>query len=383
MKAMRNIFSVCTLALVLAATLCATATAQSDNARKAEEQRRVIANLERSIAQEERQLASLKKDKASAQKRVRLLTSQIEKRSALISATTREIEALSKEVEASAQRVEELGGQLSALEASCREMTRAAYRNYRYHNLLAYLFSADSFADIARRIATLRTATERRGEQMHAITLVREDVERERAALAKKREELAASKRKLDSQRERLRADAKTARQTVSRMSKQEQVVLRSKTAQEQQLDRAIAQLRRLTKGNKTGSSFSAKTSNLHLPVVDGAVKRYNGNMAEIVGAEGARIISIYEGKVVDVKRNKVTNKYDVYIAHGEYITSYANLSAVSVTKGQTVARDQRIGTIGSAVNLSTMEIEYKIVFGIYAPSPSIKMSAANCFKKK
>ena len=28
-------------------------------------------------------------------------------------------------------------------------------------------------------------------------------------------------------------------------------------------------------------------------------------------------------------------------------------------------------------------ELEYKIVFGIYAPSPEIKMSAANCFKKE
>lgn len=377
MRVVRNILTF----LLVVAAVCGFA--QSDNAKKAEQQRRIIANLERSIAQEEKQLSALKKDKASAQKRVRLLTAQIEKRSALIKATTRQIAALTKEVEASTKRVEELGGQLTALEGSCREMVRAAYRDYRYHNMLAYVLSSDSFAETARRIATLRTATALRGEQMREITSLREDVRREREELTRKREELAASKRKLDKQRERMRADAKTARQTVSRMSKQEQAVLRSKAAQEEQLDKAVAQLRRLTKGNKTGASFSARTTNLHLPVVGGSVKRYNGNMAEIVGAEGARIISIYEGKVVDVKRNKVTNKYDVYIAHGEYITSYANLSSVSVTKGQTVARDQKIGTIGSAVNLSTMDIEYKIVFGIYAPSPGIKMSAANCFKKR
>lgn len=377
MKPLRNIL---TLLFVATALFC---SAQSDNAKKAEQQRRIIANIERSIAQEEKQLASLKKDKSSAQKRVRLLTAQIEKRSALIKATVRQIDALGKEVEASSKRVEELGGQLTQLEASCREMVRAAYRNYRYNSILAYLLSSDSFAETARRIAALRTATERRGEQMREIAALREDVAREREVLAAKREELAASKRKLDKQRERLQADAKAARLTVSRMSKQEQAVLRSKAAQEQQLDKAVAQLRRLTKGNKTGASFSLQTTNLHLPVVGGTVKRYNGNMAEILGAEGARVISIYEGKVVDVKRNKVTNKYDVYVAHGEYITSYANLSAVVVTKGQTLARDQKIGTIGSAVNLSTMEIEYKLVFGIYAPSPSIKMSAANCFKKR
>ncbi|MGN0006905.1 MAG: murein hydrolase activator EnvC family protein [Alistipes sp.] len=376
MKMLRNIL------LVSLTAIAACCFAQSDDAKKAEEQRRIIANLEKSIAQEEQQLASLKKDKASAQKRVRLLTAQIEKRSALISATSRRIDALTAEVKASSRRIEELSGQLSALEASCGEMIRAAYRNYRYNTVWAYVLSSDSFAETARRIAALRTATERRGEQMREITSLREDVRREREVLDKKREELAASKRKLDKQRERMRADAKTARQTVSLMSKKEQEVLRTKTAQEQQLEKAVAQLRRLTKGNKSGASFSSQTRGLHLPVAGGRVRRYNGNMAEIVGSEGARITAIYEGKVVDVKRNKVNNKYDIYIAHGEYISSYANLSAVNVTKGQTVARDQRIGTIGASVNLTTMEIEYKLVFGIYAPSPSVKMSAANCFKK-
>lgn len=358
-------------------------SAQTSDSKKAEEQRRIIAELERSIAKEEKQLSTLKKDKASAQKRVRMLTNQIEKRNSLIKATDKQIESLTAEVEQSSKRVEELSCQVVTLENSCREMARAAYRNYRFHNWLAYIFSADSFADMARRIATLRTATERYGEKKKEITAVREDVRRESEELERKRETLAASKRELDNQRERMRRDAKTARQTVSRMSKKEQAVLRAKLEQEEKLDEAIRELRKLTKGNKTGASFSGKTTNLHLPVVGGRVKRYNGNMAQIVGAEGAKIIAIYEGKVVDVKRNKVTNKYDVYIAHGEYITSYANLSAVTVAKDQTVARDQRIGTIGSAVDPATMNIEYKLVFGIYAPSPSVKLSAANCFKKK
>lgn len=380
---MKRLYATAFTAFFVLLSALSPLAAQTADSKKAEEQRRIIAELERSIANEEKQLSTLKKDKASAQKRVRLLTKQIEKRNSLINATNRQIKNLTAEVEQSSKRVEELSGQLVTLENSCREMARAAYRNYRYRNYLAYIFSADSFADMARRIAALRTATERRGEKMKEITAVREDVRREQEALAKKREDLAASKRELDNQRERMRRDAKTARQTVSRMSKKEQAVLRAKLEQEEKLDEAIRELRKLTKGNKAGASFSSKTSNLHLPVVGGRVKRYNGNMAQIVGAEGAKIISIYEGKVVDVKRNKVTNKYDVYIAHGEYITSYANLSSVAVAKGQTVARDQRIGVIGSAVDPATMNIEYKLVFGIYAPSPSVKMSAANCFKKK
>ena len=366
-----------TLAVVFA--FAQPAVAQTS---KIEQQKRVIANLERSIAREEKQLAQLKKNKASAEKQVASLTKQIEKRNALIQETSRQIKQLTAEVDASERRLRTLGGQLTLLEDHAREIVRAAYRNFRYQTHLTYIFSAKSFADMARRVAMLRVATEYRIEQIKKISAVRSDVQAERNTLAKRREELSATKRRLDNQRKKLRSDMASAKKVVSSMSSKQQSVLRSKMEHEEKLNTAIKQLRKLTKGNKAGASFSSSTTALNLPVAGGKVKRYKGNMAEIVGQEGAAVTSIYEGKVVDVKRNKVSNKYDIYIAHGEYITSYANLSSVSVAKDAIVKKGQRIGTIGSAVNISTMEMEYKIVFGIYAPSPDIKMSAANCFKK-
>ena len=210
----------------------------------------------------------------------------------------------------------------------------------------------------------------------------RSDVQAERTLLTKRRAELSQTKRRLDNQRTKLLATVKEAKRSVSKMSSKQQALLRSKMANEEKLEGEIKMLRKLIKGNKAGASFSERTTALNIPVSGGKVKRYKGNMAEIVGAEGAAVTSVYEGKVVDIKRNKVNNKYDIFIAHGEYITSYANLSAVTVLKNAIVKKGERIGTIGSAVNISTMEMEYKIVFGIYAPSPDVKVSAANLFKK-
>ncbi len=367
------------LTFVMLVVFAQSAVAQTS---KIDQQKRVIANLERSIAREEKQLAQLKKNKASAEKQIASLTKQIEKRNTLIRETTRQIKQLTAEVNASERRIRSLGGQLTQLEDNVRDIVRSAYRNYRYQNHLTYLFSAKSFTEMARRVAMLRVATEYRIAQIKQVSAVRSDVQAERNTLTKRREELNATKRRLDNQRKKLRNDMAAAKKTVSQMSSKQQRVLRSKMEHEEKLNAAIKQLRKLTKGNKAGASFSAQTTALNLPVVGGRVKRYKGNMAEITGKEGAAVTSIYEGKVVDIKRNKVNNKYDIYIAHGEYITSYANLSAVSVTKGAIVKKGQSIGTIGSAVNISTMEMEYKIVFGIYAPSPDVKMSAANCFKK-
>ncbi len=370
------------LYILTLAVLLSVATPSVAQTSKIEQQRKVIAKLEQSIAKEERELDRLKKNKASAKEQVASLTKQIERRNTLIRETSRQITQLTKEVTASEQRLQSLGGQLVELDKNVGEVVRAAYRNYRYQDYLTYLFSAKNFSDIVRRVAMLRVATEYRVGQIKQISAVRSDVQAERNNLAKRREELSATKRRLDGQRTRLRADMAEAKRAINKMSSKEKSLLRSKMEHEDQLNAAIKELRKLIKGNKAGASFSGKTAGLNLPVVGGKVKRYKGNMAEITGKEGAAVTSIYEGKIVDVKRNKVTNKYDVFVAHGEYITSYANLSAVSVAKGAVVKKGQRIGTIGSAVNITTMELEYKIIFGVYAPSPDVKLSAANCFKK-
>ena len=140
---------------------------------KIEQQKKVIANLERSIAREEKQLAQLKKSKASAEKQVSALTKQIEKRNALIRETTRQIKQLTAEVATSEKRLKSLGGQLSELEDNAREIVRVAYRNFRYQSHLTYIFSAKSFADLARRVAMLRVATEFRIEQIKNVSALR------------------------------------------------------------------------------------------------------------------------------------------------------------------------------------------------------------------
>ncbi len=369
----------------LIATLCALliagATPLFAQTSKADEQRRIIAELEASIAKEEKQLARLKKNKASQQKLVNSLIRQIEKRNALINATDRQIKELNKEISASSARIKELSGQHSTLAGACGEMVRTAYRNYRFNNTLTYLLSASSAAEFAARLAALRNATEYRHGQMKNIVSVREDVQREREALDAKRAEAAAAKKRLDRERERLRRDRNEAKKVRDKMTRQEKSVQQSVAEQEKKLDAAIRELRALTKGNKSGSGFSTTTSGLRLPVAGGRVVRYNGNMVEIVGKKGAAVTSIYEGKVMKISRNKINNKYDVYVAHGEYISSYANLASVSVKQGQQVTRNQTLGEVASMVNPTSMEVEYKIVFGIYAPSPSIKMQASSLFK--
>ena len=342
--------------------------------------RKRIDSLEASIEKEEKELAKLKKNKASKQSLVNSLARQIEKRNALIAARDKQIKQLNSDINKAQKRVGELSQELDSLENSCGRMVREAYRNYRNTNTLSYIFSSTSFLEMANRVVALRAATVYRKGQIDKIVATREDIRREQQSLSRKREEVAIAKKKLDSQRAKMREERDLAKATIRQMSQKEKRVQASMAEHEKRLNSAIAELRKITKGNKLGDGFSATTHGLRLPVAGGKVVRYNANTAEIVGSKGANITANYEGKVVRVSRNKINNKYDVYIAHGEYISSYANLSDVCVKKDDTVIKNQKIGTIASMVNPSTMIVEYMILFAIDTPNPKVTLKASNLF---
>ncbi len=358
------------------------ASGQNELQRKIAEKQRAIETLEKQIAEGERELSSIQKGKSAEQRSVRRLAQQIASRRQLLDETEGQIDLLSRQLAVTDSTAGVLAERLARYRNEYAAMVREAYRNYKQNSYLTYIFAADDFADIARRIANIRGVAKLREAKMQEILRTSEEVGRQQALLATQKQALDSTHRKIDAQRARYERDQRNAKARLQRMSAREKSVLKQKELQEAKLDAAIAELQKLTKGNKTGASFTAKTSNLNLPVEGGRVKRYHENMAEIVGRKGARITSIYEGKVMDVKRNRITNRYDVYIAHGEYITSYANLNSVSVSKGQTVAKNAPIGIIGPSVDIQTMKTEYRLVFGIYPPAGGKKMRASDCFRK-
>ncbi len=371
------------LILGLLLSMAIPATGQSgDLPLQIAEKQRAIEALEKQIARGEQELSSIKKGKNSEQQSVQRLSRQIASRRQLLDETESQLSLLAEQLAVSNSTAGALNIRLERSRAEYATMVREAYRNHKQNSYLTYIFAAKDFADVARRIANIRGVAKLREAKMREIAETAQEVGRQQTLLAARKLALDSTRRKIDAQRARYERDQHNAKTRLQRMSTREKAVLREKEQQEQRLDNAIAELQKLTKGNKTGASFSTRTSNLNLPVAGGHVKRYKENMAEIVGPQGARITAIYEGKVVDVKRNRITNRFDVYIAHGEYITSYANLNAVNVAKGQTVPKNGAIGVIGPSVDLQTMKTEYRLVFGIYPPAGGKKMRASDCFRK-
>ena len=350
---------------------------------KIAEQRRIIEQLEREVAEDEAKLNDIKQDKSTAQQRVRSITRQINSRNSLLRSTEREIGSIERNITLNDSLLASGSRQLEYEQERYSEMVREAYRNYKQNNYITYILASKGFGDAARRIANIRSVASLRIERMRRIDSLSQAITQKQEKLASDRHALDSVRRKTELQRAKLQTDVKSAQRAMNQLSSKEQATLREKMESEERLDAAIDALRKLTKGNTEGASFSSKPSNLNLPVDGGSVRRYKGNMAEIVGRSGAAVRSIYDGKVVEVRRNRISGKYDVFVAHGEYITSYANLDNVSVKKEDKVAKNGTLGEIGSSVNLTTMQPEFKMVFGIYSPNPKETMRAADCFKKK
>lgn len=370
-----------TLIFLIPALLAVTlATAQEDA--QVEAQKKVIAALEKQIATQERELSKIKQGRTATQERVKQLARQVDSRNQLLEAQEKQRKLLIRQLGKTNQEANRLSSNLERNKELYAEMVREAYRNYKHENYLTYLFASDNFSDIARKITNLRHVATMRTNKMREIEDLTQKVSAEKELLDRRKKSVDSVTSQLKTQRTKLERDARDARADVRRMSQQEKKSLQQKITQEQRLDIAIEELRKLTRGNKEGDSFSAGTAGLRLPVASGRVRRYMENMAEITGPRGAYVNSIYDGKVVEIKRNRITNKSDVYVAHGEYLTTYANMGSICVEKGQKVSKNQQLGTIGSSVNIDTMETEYKLVFGIYSPSPTEKMRAENCFRK-
>ena len=377
------------LVVMLLGVVSAPAMAQKKEELSAEEkariaeQKRIIEELEEQVKQDEKRLSEIKKDKSTALKRVNSITSQINSRNTLLNRTEKEINSIEKNIENNNKMITLTSQKLAEEREKYAEMVRETYRNHRQNNYITYILASKSFSDVSRRIANIRAVASLRAERMRRIDSLNQQLGEQQLSLSERKHSLDSVQRKAEAQNLKLQSDVKAAKQAMNQLSSKERAALKDKMESEERLDAAINELRKLTKGNTEGASFSRNTTNLNLPVDGGRVRRYKGNMAEIIGAKGATVRSIYDGKVVEVKRNRINGKYDVFVAHGEYITSYANLDDVSVEKGQKVAKNSRLGEVGASVNITTMESEYKLVFGIYSPNPKEVMRAADCFKKK
>lgn len=196
----------------------------------------------------------------------------------------------------------------------------------------------ERFADRYRKVAY--TARHQQAE----LAAVRENLEMRRLELDSVRESL-------NSEKANLRHDQQRVQKEYNELSFLEKSVLEEKKRKQAEYEKADAQLKKILAENTEGSSFSANTRGLKLPIEGGKIRPLQKNMAEISGPRDADVRCVEAGTVGEVTAS-TGGHYIIKIAHGkEFYTVYTHVTNVCVKVGQKVKENQKIGTAGTFID--------------------------------
>ena len=376
-RLLKHIFLLCVV--VLMAATVESVSAQKKTTTVAEQKKRVE-QYKRDLERTKKEVQNLKKEKGSATERVDKLTEQMNLRTSYIAETERKQELLKVEANALDKTIDSLATQLEYNKQVYAEAVRVAYRNYRTQRTTTYLFSSTDLSDATRRMVNIRHVAEQRQELAEEIVEQTQRLKGMRKELTHRRSELDSLERSLEAERSELKRDREEAKRTYEKLSQKERAALEEQKRQQQLLDKATQELRKLTEGNKVGKSFNNSTKALNLPVKNGKTEKMQTNMVKIIGTKGDAVNSIYEGKVIRIVVDN-TNHSTVMIAHGSYVSVYTHLSQIRVAVGDVVKRNEQIGSIGIGVDHKGVMSAY-MQFMIINTESSTPMNVMDCFKK-
>ena len=339
--------------------------------------------LQKEITEMNRLLFAEKKQRGTVLDQMENLDQKINIRQQLIRVTNQQSNLLNRQINTNIRNITKLREDLEILKEDYAKMIRKSYQNKSQQSRLMFLLSAESFYQAYKRLQYLKQYTEYRRAQGEEI--------------GRKTEELALLNRDLTEQRkekEQLIAENTQAKNALLNEIKSQKDLLRSirqneskytsalqaKKKEARQLDRQIERLIRNAiaasnrdAGSKAKSntfaltpeaelvakSFSANKGKLIWPVEKGVKRqgygvykdavypgiKHQSNGVIIATDEGARARAVFEGEVIAILAVPGGNK-GVQIKHGNYISTYYNLSNLYVKKGDKVTAKDELGEI-------------------------------------
>ena len=378
---MRDAGTYRTIILIFTIFLCSAIGMAQTNEQKALEAKR--AKLQNEIEEINRLLFAEKKQKGTVLDQMEGLDQKINVRQQLIRVTNQQSNLLNRQINANIRNIAKLREDLEILKEEYANMIQKSYRNKAQQNRLMFLLSSQNFFQAFKRLQYLKQYTEFRKEQGQQIAAKTEDLtalNKDLTEQRKEKEQLIAQNRRakdlmlneIKTQKELL----KTIRRNESKYASAIQSKKREAQKIEQQIERlirsAIAASNKKT-GKGGGSSkfiltpeatlvsnnFSANKGKLIWPVEKGIKKqgfgvykdavypgiKHQSNGVIIATDQGAMARAVFEGEVIAILAVPGGNK-GVQLKHGNYISTYYNLSDLYVKKGDKVGVKEALGKI-------------------------------------
>lgn len=351
--------------------------------------------------------------KTSAKKRANVLTQvetvqlKMDRQDALIRLTNRQINRLNQEINVNLRNIEKLRSELTSLKKDYAEMVVSARKNKSTQNRLMFLLSSESFWQAYKRMAYMKQYAayrKQQGEQIAAKTKALQQYTSDLVAQRKDKKQLIEENRKAQKELDSIRKRQNTLVLELKKREKNYTAQIKKKQKQREAIDKEIARLIREAiaasnkkAGTKTGSfvltpeakalaaSFVSNKGRLPWPVEKGIVTQRFGtqrhpvvrtttiksNGVTLSVPAGATARSVFEGIVLNIVQFKGSNPI-VLIQHGNYITSYKNLSKVYVKKGDRVTAKQAIGQIFTNKDTGKTTLQFSLFQNTTPQNPAL-----------
>jgi len=340
------------------------------------------ARLQNEIKEINRLLFAERKQEGSVLEQMEGLDKRINVRQELIRVTNQQSNLLNRQINVNIRSISKLREDLRLLKEEYAELVRRSYQNRTQNNRLMFLLSADNFYQAVKRLQYMKQYAQHRKNQGEAIeTKTNELAELNKALVSQRKEKdvlLAENKRAKAALYKEIRTqkDLLTSiRQNETRYT----AAIERKRKEARKIDREIDKLIKsaIVKSNKkagktsttsfaltpeaklVANNFSANKGKLIWPVEKGvksqgygvyADKLYPGikhrnNGVTITTDKGSKARAIFEGEVVAILSVPGGSRA-VSIKHGNYISTYYNLSKLYVKQGDKVYAKDVLGDI-------------------------------------
>lgn len=351
--------------------------------------------------------------KTSAKKRSDVLTQvetvqlKMDRQDALIRLTNRQINRLNQEINLNLRNIEKLRAELMVLKKDYSEMVISARKNKSTQNRLMFLLSSESFWQAYKRMVYMKQYTayrKQQGEQIAAKTKALQEYTTSLVSQRKDKKELIEENREAQKKLDSIR---KRHNKLVLDLKKRERnytAQIKKKQKQQQIIDKEIARLIREAiaasnkkAGTKTGNfvltpeakvlaaNFVSNKGRLPWPVEKGIVTQQFGtqrhpivrtttiksNGVTISVPAGTTARSVFEGKVLNIVQFKGSNPI-VLVQHGNYITTYKNLSKVYVKKGDRLTAKQVIGEVFTNKDTGKTTLQFSLFQNTSPQNPAL-----------
>ncbi|MEC7264784.1 MAG: peptidoglycan DD-metalloendopeptidase family protein [Bacteroidota bacterium] len=377
---MKGKISYCFYLLIFTIFISQNSLAQTSEQKSLEAKRE---RLQEEIKEINRLLFAERKEKGTVLDQMEALDNKINVRQELIRVTNQQSNLLNRQINVNIRSISKLREDLKLLKEDYASLIQKTYQNKSQNNRLMFLLSAENFFQAFKRFQYMQQYAKHRKKQGENIIVKTEELTQLNQDLVRQRKEKDQLLAENTKAKDELSKEIEAQRNLLTSIKQNEAKYTASISEKQKEARKIDREIERLIKsaiassnkssGKSTSSAtfaltpesklvadnFSANKGRLIWPVEKGiksqgygvyADKLYPGikhqnNGVTITTDKGSKARAIFEGEVIAILSVPGGNK-GVQVKHGNYISTYYNLSTLYVKKGDKVTAKEVLGEI-------------------------------------